>query len=244
VFHNMFRKKETVRLMRHTLENICTLLNYDSIILPDGLTETEMTLMYLEALEQGRHEGFTPVIVPEDDTLEEWLDEEFIGTLHGEDIPDGMSILKKWHHEFGADVISQAAPGSMCDTVEVPLFEPLTRFFPDEKNVRKALIKLPTDKPWEAVQYIPFGGWNACPDPVEMAGVCRYWFEKYGAVPAWISHDTLIMYSPSVVSKEQAMSLAFEQCLFCDDIVSQGCGAIGTLADELRKSRMWYFWWD
>ena len=40
------------------------------------------------------------------------------------------------------------------------------------------------------------------------------------------------------------MALALEQYAFCPDIVEQGCGTIGYLADTLAKSNKWYFWWD
>ena len=38
--------------------------------------------------------------------------------------------------------------------------------------------------------------------------------------------------------------LALEQYAYCNDIVDQGVGTIGALADGLMKSHNWYFWWD
>ena len=43
-----------------------------------------------------------------------------------------------------------------------------------------------------------------------------------------------------------AMELAMEQYAFCPDAVDQGPedASIGWLADTLRQSDKWFFWWD
>ena len=38
--------------------------------------------------------------------------------------------------------------------------------------------------------------------------------------------------------------LALRMYAFCPDIVTQGVGSIWALADSLRASDIWYFWWD
>lgn len=53
------------------------------------------------------------------------------------------------------------------------------------------LFKVSTTNPWELGAYVPFGGWNECPKVKEMMAVCKYWYEKYGAVPVTISHDEM-----------------------------------------------------
>ena len=40
------------------------------------------------------------------------------------------------------------------------------------------------------------------------------------------------------------MDLAWEQYLYCQDIVVQGCETIANLAATLLNSPFWYFWWD
>ena len=74
----------------------------------------------------------------------------------------------------------------------------------------------------------------------------KYWFEEYGAVPAAMTHDVLEFYLPAPVPAEKAMETAEEQYGFCPDVVDQGPeeATIGTLADVLRQSVVWYFWWD
>ncbi len=42
------------------------------------------------------------------------------------------------------------------------------------------------------------------------------------------------------------MEVAQEQYAFCPDVVDQGGedATVGALADTLRQSDKWYFWWD
>lgn len=105
------------------------------------------------------------------------------------------------------------------------------------------LARIPTANPWEVFAWFPFGGWNDCPRNEEMLWIGKYWYEKYGAVPAVISGSELEFTAPPV-SKEAAFELAREHFAFCPDNVLQNIGTIGRLADELTKSAVWYFWWD
>ena len=108
------------------------------------------------------------------------------------------------------------------------------------------LAKIPVKNPWEIFAWLPFGGWNECPDTPELMAAAKYWFEEYGAVPAAMTHDVLEFYLPAPVSVEKAMETAEEQYGFCPDVVDQGPeeATAGTLADVLRQSVVWYFWWD
>ena len=42
------------------------------------------------------------------------------------------------------------------------------------------------------------------------------------------------------------MEAATEQYGFCPDVIDQGTedATVGALADVLRQSFVWYFWWD
>ena len=108
------------------------------------------------------------------------------------------------------------------------------------------LAKIPVKNPWEIFAYLPFGNWNDCPDTPELMAAAKYWFEQHGAVPAAMSHDELEFLLPAPVSKEKAMEVAAEQYGFCPDIVDQEQDdpTVGNLADVLRQSTVWYFWWD
>ena len=106
------------------------------------------------------------------------------------------------------------------------------------------LAKIPVKNPWEIFAYLPFGNWNDCPDTPELMAAAKYWFEQYGAVPAAMTHDELEFVVPAPVPKERAMELAVEQYGFCPDQDQGEEGSIGTLADTLWQSTVWYFWWD
>ena len=108
------------------------------------------------------------------------------------------------------------------------------------------LAKIPVKNPWEIFAYLPFGGWNECPNTPELMAVAKYWFEQHGAVPAAMSHDELEFLLPAPVSEEKAMDAAVELYGFCPDVIDQGPedATVGALADVLRQSTVWYFWWD
>ena len=106
------------------------------------------------------------------------------------------------------------------------------------------LAKIPVKNPWEIFAYLPFGNWNDCPDTPELMAAAKYWFEQYGAVPAAMSHDELEFLLPAPVPKEKAVDVAVELYGFCPDLDQNEDGSIGSLADALWQSTVWYFWWD
>ena len=60
-----------------------------------------------------------------------------------------------------------------------------------EKHGEILIAEIPVENPWEIFAYIPFGGWNDCPGNEDIMSISKYWFEKYGAIPFEISHNTL-----------------------------------------------------
>ena len=127
--------------------------------------------------------------------------------------------------------------------------EPNDRFssyWDDDTEMTYPLIlaKIPVKNPWEIFAYLPFGNWNECPDTPDLMAVAKYWFEQHGAIPAAMSHDELEFELPTPISKERAMEVAVEQYGFCPDLDQNEDGSIGSLADVLWQSTVWYFWWD
>ena len=108
------------------------------------------------------------------------------------------------------------------------------------------LAKISVKNPWEIFAWLPFGNWNDCPDTPQLMAAAKYWFERYGAVPAAMSHDELEFLLPAPVPKEKAMDAAVELYGFCPDVIDQGPedATVGALADVLRQSTVWYLWWD
>ena len=109
------------------------------------------------------------------------------------------------------------------------------------------LAKIPVKHPWMVFAYLPFGGWNDCPDTAALMAVSKYWHERHGAVPAVLTYDTLEYSVPAPIEpQERALDLAKEQYAFCADIIEQGTPGMSVtrLARNLRQSNIWYFWWD
>lgn len=107
------------------------------------------------------------------------------------------------------------------------------------------LTLVPVRQPWEVAAYLGFGGWNSCPEPAWQVAIQKYWFERYGAEVVSMSSDVLEMQvSRPPQTAAEALALAQEQYLFCDDIVHQGVQTIANLSKSLLNSSIWYFWWD
>ena len=108
------------------------------------------------------------------------------------------------------------------------------------------LAEIPTKNPWEVFAWLPMGGWNACPGPLEMMAVAKVWAERYGAWPAAVSHDTLDFALPAPAPEADCLTLAAVQARFCPERVSD-CGegaSLGRLAGDLARSAVWTFFWD
>ena len=147
----------------------------------------------------------------------------------------------------------------ITDTVARLCIEANTRL---PQDVQAALDKARQEEPWPLARNtldllwsnlsaakerdLPFGNWNECPDTPDLMAVAKYWFQQYGAIPAAMSHDELEFLLPAPVSQEKAMEVATAQYGFCPDIVDQEQDdpTVGNLADVLRQSTVWYFWWD
>lgn len=206
---------------------------------------------YQEALERGKQQGFTPVLLICDDLLLETIEENLPEGKSHLEIPmqlDGKAWLEQQFTQWEADQRSNnpeglqvlTEPGTAEDSHR---FLSLMMHLGEQKPV--LLAEIQTKNPWEVLAWIPFGGWNACPMPEDAMAVLKYWYEKHGAVPGCIGHDTLELYVPQPVGAgEPAMALAREQFLFCEDIVYQGVDSVPALAKGLEQSTVWYFWWD
>ncbi|HTI71649.1 MAG TPA: DUF4253 domain-containing protein [Candidatus Limnocylindria bacterium] len=98
---------------------------------------------------------------------------------------------------------------------------------------------------YEVAAHLGFGGWNDCPSSELQVAAMREWYKKYRAVPACITGDVLecaVMKPPQ--TEAEALKLAAEHWIFCDDIVGQGTQTVRKLAMEIWRSPNWFFWWD
>jgi hypothetical protein len=114
-----------------------------------------------------------------------------------------------------------------------------------EPHRRVHIALVPTLNGWEAPAFLMLGSWNACPHPHHHVAIMKDWHKRYGAEVVGITHDIVEMFvARPPRNREQALALAREQYLYCDDIVRQGVGTLEVLAATLRGGKSWYFWWD
>lgn len=144
--------------------------------------------------------------------------------LSGLDVPEG-------------DWPDDATPNTKYSTP----FEVLTH----AAHKEMALALVPTKVAWEVPAFLKWGGWNECPIVAEQCAAMRYWHQKFGAEPVALTSSIAEMHvARPPVDQETALSLAREQYLYCNDIVTQGCQTISDLGATLLRGTSWYFWWD
>ena len=223
---------------------------------PAGKPAQFIQSTYEDAFAKKEMGGYTPVIIVVSDVLTEWLDmtldepgmtpEKRREQLLNAELPDAqewftekLTEMKEQYGEYWDEITADS--GNTGDKIDK-----LSGFvdFGTKKASEVIIAKIPTDKPWEIFAWLPFGGWNECPEPETMMSVGRYWFQKYGAIPALISHDILEFAAQPVKDRSAAIGLSLEQYAFCNDIIDQGFQELCVLADVLTKSSVWFFWWD
>jgi hypothetical protein len=108
-----------------------------------------------------------------------------------------------------------------------------------------AVARLQVRAPWEIPAHFRYGGWNDCPEPEVHCAVWKDWHERYGAHIVGVSGSIIeaVVERPPM-EPEEAMRLAWQQYLYCTDIVDQGAESVANLAGGLFLGRTWYFWWD
>ena len=246
-------------------------LDCECTYFPSMADDDPIMSAYSYAQRLGVREGFVPVLIQADDeTLLECLVmnadpehnadfyefdlktvEEYRKKMLSAPIKDGKAVLEELtgqrkeeaeddDMDWEEEVLGEMEGGYDNDRFSC--------YWDSDSHMTYPLIlaKIPVKNPWEIFAYLPFGNWNECPDTPELMAVAKYWFEQHGAIPAAMSHDELEFLLPAPVSQEQAMEVATEQYGFCPDIVDQEQDdpTVGNLADVLRQSTVWYFWWD
>lgn len=244
-------------------------LDCECTYFPSMADDDPIMSAYSYAQRLGVREGFVPVLIQADDeTLLECLvmnaDPEHDADFYEFDlktvteyrkkmlsapVKDGKAVLEELTGQRKEEAEDDDLDWEEEVLGEVEGGEPNDRFanyWNDDTGMTYPLIlaKIPVKNPWEIFTYLPFGNWNECPDTPELMAVAKYWFEQHGAIPAAMSHDELEFELPTPISKERAMEVAVEQYGFCPDLDQNEDGSIGSLADVLWQSTVWYFWWD
>ncbi len=224
---------------------------------PKGSDPAKVMNAYDDAFAKREQSGYTPLIIAVDDTLLEVV-EEIAKTpeelnVNREKLLNSPQLdaqkwfterLKYWMDEMG-EGWNETVGEFECEPGNVSkCFSGFMNFGTPRRSEECILALIPTSEPWEVFAWLPFGGWNECPLPEEILWIAKYWYERYGAVPAVMTRDVLEFSARPIRDKDAALGVALEQFAFCQDIVFQGVGTIGRLAGGLTQSSVWYFWWD
>lgn len=251
-----------------TAEALMAYLDCECTYFPSMADDDPIMCAYEYAGKNAAHEGFVPMLIAVDETLWECLMLNSDPAHEGDDdhafdpdavaayrqsqlaapLPDGRMVLEDGMAERRAEAEDDSKD---WDTEVVGRMEGgfnnhrFSGYWNSETDMTHPVIlaRIPVRHPWEVFAHLPFGNWNDCPDTPQLMAVARYWFEKFGAVLAVMTHDELDFALPKPIGRELAVQTALEQYAFCPDM-DQNHESVGALADTLRQSKIWYFWWD
>lgn len=215
---------------------------------PRGTDLNVVTSAYQRAFDERESGGYTPLLIEIEAHM--FFEEEHQSADFQREVlkapgfdPEEWFARKKREHDRGFCYEPEQIIGEISGGAAINDFSGIIDYG-IKKSWECVLAKIPVKDPWEVFAWLPFGGWNDCPPPEEMLWIGRYWYEKYGAVPAVMTGNELEFTARPVEDKAEAFKLALEHFAFCPDHLLQNIGTIGRLADSLTKSSVWYFWWD
>ena len=244
----------------HTKE-IIEYLQCDYELFENEKNDEKIIKKWEELTIEGKEKGFIPLIISSTDILAENI--EFIyEDFDVEKTPEGIAeykqsiieqskeinleeFLKERYEEYSEMHDDMDILGEFKDYLPTHNFSSHLNHGTTVPHEEIIIAKIPTRNPWELPIWVPMGGFNDCPLPVEQMVVFKDWYEKYGAVPAVVTYDIWeVAVTNPPHTNEAAEDLAKEQFSFSYDIVMQGCGTIRELASTLKDSTTWFFWWD
>ena len=235
--------------MKKSTEDIVNILNYKYEVFESSVREI-IENRYSELYKEGKKNGFYPLIVVPSDVLYDALSEnlelsstkEFI--KFSEDIEvEKYFNSKRSYYDFMqeyqvplGDFSLETANDYLNEYIDLDTSHPFDEIL---------ILEIPTRKPWEIPGYIPMGGYNECPAPDTQIAVSEYWYRNYRAIPTVITANSIeFMAEAPPQNFQDAEKLAYEQYLFCNEVVSDGAGSLRKLASVLKDSTVWSFWWE
>lgn len=240
--------------MEETTKKIAERFDCRYTVFEKGRSPELVEQAYKAVYEKRTEEGIYPAIVSLDEYAVEWLEEVAGQEYDREEIiagcgENGREILKERLEEYTEDFEEKDWEEFIGEETGGEVLHSFSAYCSFDDGMLEAdtlLLELPVKNPWEIVGYLPMGGWNECPAPEEMIAVCKYWYEKYKAVPAVFTHDVMEFYAPAGLNDMDSMEAAKEHYAFCPDRIDQGTLTykVSELAAGLEESDVWYFWWD
>ena len=208
----------------------------------------EVSKKYLTLYKEGKEKGYIPLFL----TVDEYLLKTFKITMANENVDNMIDIfnknLEKAKNINPIELFNKFIEQSMDKyfTEDDYKFDDSNKnnlkfltIFNNEGNLKDnvILVKVPTTKPYEILAYFGMGS--------EGIATVKYWYEKYGAVPAAITYDEIEFYvERPVLTFEEAKKLAIEQYAFCYGLLWECYDTLDELASAIYKNVHWYFWWS
>ncbi|WP_314689888.1 DUF4253 domain-containing protein [uncultured Rothia sp.] len=164
------------------------------------------------------------------------------GEEPNEDDPNELDLSELVDEFMSSDYLPDEEPEDDAPCLSALLCYELQ----DEEQGEMLLLQIPTDDPADIPAYLPFGGWNDCPNAETQLAFTHYWREKYGAIPAALDNADCLEFlvERPVAAPVEAKKVAVEQFAFCSDLPFQVFEDFEQLTEFIHQSRQWYFWWD
>ena len=209
----------------------------------------EVSKKYLTLYKDGKEKGYTPVFL----TVDDYLLKTFKITMTNENADSMIDLFNKNLEKAKSINLIEIFNKFLKQQTICKLFiEGDYKFDDSNKNNLKfltifnnegnlkdnvILIKVPTTKPYEILAYFGMGS--------EGIATVKYWYKKYGAIPASITYDEMEFYverPPQTL--EETKKLAVEHYAFCYGLLWGCYDTLEEAASTIYKNVQWYFWWS
>ena len=209
----------------------------------------EASEKYLAIYKDGKEKGYIPVFL----TVDDYLLKTFKITMTNENADSMIDLFNKNLEKAKSINLIEIFNKFLKQQTICKLFiEGDYKFDDNNKNNLKfltifnnegnlkdnvILVKVPTTKPYEILAYFRMGS--------EDIATVKYWYEKYGAIPASITYDEMEFYverPPQTL--EETKKLAVEHYAFCYGLLWGCYDTLEEAASTIYKNVQWYFWWN
>ena len=230
------------------IDKLKKLYNFEFEKIKTGSFE-EVSEKYLATYRDGKEKGYTPVFL----TVDDYLLKTFKITMTNENADSMIDLFNKNLEKAKSINLIEIFNKFLKQQTICKLFiEGDYKFDDNNKNNLKfltifnnegnlkdnvILAKVPTTKPYEILAYFGMGS--------EDIATVKYWYEKYGAIPASITYDEMEFYverPPQTL--EETKKLAVEHYAFCYGLLWECYDTLDELASAIYKNVHWYFWWS
>lgn len=235
-------RKESINRLYAEIKRV---LGHDCEVMPieDGVCVNELTDIYFAERERCKNSGMFPVILQLDcnliGNLEKNLKENCGATSDAEKELEKLKDIL--HSRFNSQSDWEEFVGSKDDEGRGCL-DGIDRV--DFMWGRFAVVRLPIANASDVFTRIPVGDWAECPSPMVHRTIAQHWNERYGAVPCFISSDTIMYYVPKPVDEDSAYGLALEHAEYCFDVYFTSGDTLMGMANQLANSTFWQFIWN